>query len=201
MRVDPDGTTRRVEVPVELPEGVSYEGIFGSGDEADGSVTLGGAPRQTAGTGARVSGGFNAPASAPPPTAPVPSGNTSASEADLRQLRVDRERTEEAAPEPEDALQVVPRLEVVRADGLDEEAIAELAQYLQNAAIAPNVEGEMVLELRFRNGRTDKVLLDDVASALTDVDVLNELKRLLLSWQPPASVGNKLTITVRVRKL
>ncbi|MEB3232246.1 MAG: VIT domain-containing protein, partial [Leptolyngbyaceae bacterium] len=33
VRVDPDGTRRTVEVPVELPEGVSYEGIFGASDE------------------------------------------------------------------------------------------------------------------------------------------------------------------------
>ncbi|MGD9851041.1 MAG: VIT and VWA domain-containing protein [Nitrospirales bacterium] len=31
------GQPRRVDVPVELPEGVSYEGIFGSGDEQVGS--------------------------------------------------------------------------------------------------------------------------------------------------------------------
>ncbi len=31
------GQPRRVEVPVELPDGVSYEGIFGSGDEHAGS--------------------------------------------------------------------------------------------------------------------------------------------------------------------
>jgi Ca-activated chloride channel family protein len=32
------GQPRRIEVPVELPEGVSYEGIFGSADEQAGSV-------------------------------------------------------------------------------------------------------------------------------------------------------------------
>ncbi|MEG4066537.1 VIT domain-containing protein [Microcoleus sp. Pol11C2] len=31
VRVEPDGTRRRVQVPVELPQGVSYEGIFESG--------------------------------------------------------------------------------------------------------------------------------------------------------------------------
>ena len=94
-------------------------------------------------------------------------------------------------PEPSADERALPRLEVVRADGLDEEAIANLTQYLQNAAIAPDVEGEMVLELHFRDGRTDKVLLDDVESTLTDIDVLNELKRLFLSWQPlPALATN-----------
>ena len=30
VRVEPDGSSRRVQVPVELPQGVSYEGIFSS---------------------------------------------------------------------------------------------------------------------------------------------------------------------------
>ncbi|MEG4243070.1 VIT domain-containing protein [Microcoleus sp. MON2_D6] len=33
VRVEPDGSRRRVQVPVELPQGVSYEGIFESGGE------------------------------------------------------------------------------------------------------------------------------------------------------------------------
>ena len=168
VRVDPDGTTRRVEVPVELPEGVSYEGIFGTeANEIDGfGATRGGTTS-------------NAPLFSPPDNSPVVSAE---------------------APEPRDE-RALPRLEVVRADGLDEEAIANLTQYLQNAAIAPDVEGEMALEIRFRNGRAKKVLLNDEESALTDADVLNELKRLLLSWQPPTSVGNKVEIVIRIRKL
>jgi len=33
LMITEGGQPRRIEVPVELPEGVSYEGIFGSGDE------------------------------------------------------------------------------------------------------------------------------------------------------------------------
>ena len=142
VRVDPDGNTRRVEVPVELPDGVSYEGIFGGApSEADSSLLLG-APRQSANTGAsaRASGGLNQPASAPPPV-PAPLAE------DRAKIRRDVESTEEAeeipAREPEVAPQQLPRLEILRADGLDEEAIANLTQYLQNVAIAPDVEGEM----------------------------------------------------------
>jgi Ca-activated chloride channel homolog len=32
VRIEPDGTRRRVQVPVELPQGVSYEGVFESED-------------------------------------------------------------------------------------------------------------------------------------------------------------------------
>ncbi|MEG4006200.1 VIT domain-containing protein [Microcoleus sp. Pol11C1] len=44
VRVEPDGTRRRVQVPVELPQGVSYEGIFES--EA-AEPTRGGSPSIT----------------------------------------------------------------------------------------------------------------------------------------------------------
>lgn len=46
VRVEPDGSRRRVQVPVELPQGVSYEGIF----ESDGAIgpTRGGARSVTA---------------------------------------------------------------------------------------------------------------------------------------------------------
>jgi len=37
------GQPRRIDVPVEIPEGVSYEGIFGSGGEAKGPIPLMGA--------------------------------------------------------------------------------------------------------------------------------------------------------------
>lgn len=46
VRVEPDGSRRRVQVPVELPQGVSYEGIFES-EEAIGP-TRGGARSVTA---------------------------------------------------------------------------------------------------------------------------------------------------------
>ncbi len=35
VRVDPDGTRRRVQVPVELPQGVSYEGVFDREEAAE----------------------------------------------------------------------------------------------------------------------------------------------------------------------
>lgn len=37
LTITEGGQPRRIEVPVELPEGVNYEGIFGSGDEHAGS--------------------------------------------------------------------------------------------------------------------------------------------------------------------
>lgn len=61
VRVDPDGTRRRVEVPVDMPEGVSYDGIFG-GEEADST------------RGSRGGGGYVTLQQQPMPTAPAPRG-------------------------------------------------------------------------------------------------------------------------------
>ncbi|MEG4105045.1 VIT domain-containing protein [Microcoleus sp. S13_C5] len=60
VRVEPDGTRRRVQVPVELPQGVSYEGIF----ESEGA-------EQTRGGSGRVTSTRNsAPVSPAPAMAP-----------------------------------------------------------------------------------------------------------------------------------
>ncbi len=56
VRVEPDGSRRRVQVPVELPQGVSYEGIFESG----------GAERTRGGTRSVTSTGNSAPVSPAP---------------------------------------------------------------------------------------------------------------------------------------
>ncbi len=38
VRIDPDGEHRTVRIPVELPEGVSYDGIYGSQPQPDGML-------------------------------------------------------------------------------------------------------------------------------------------------------------------
>ena len=81
--VTKDGKPVRVEVPVEMPEGVSYEGVFGEGQTQ--SVAVNGltmfsmlqvAPGATAKNRAKAGGGFGAGAvgGIPGPTSPPPTG-------------------------------------------------------------------------------------------------------------------------------
>jgi Ca-activated chloride channel family protein len=77
MTVTTGGEPRRIEVPVEMPEGVSYEGVFGESDAlvasrlAPASVAAGrirGAGGGTgAGVGSGIGGGVFRSAKAPPP--------------------------------------------------------------------------------------------------------------------------------------
>ena len=68
------GKPRRVDVPVEMPHGVSYDGVFGSGREADQQIMTAVAPAQmraqanTGFVGGAIGYGAGSP---PPPSSPV----------------------------------------------------------------------------------------------------------------------------------
>lgn len=178
VRVSPDGTRQRVQVPVELPEGVSYEGIFGPA--ADEERSSGAASRM-------------APASAVRPlSAPPPAGVTYSSPAP--------EPAKPAEPTPaRTEAQAAGRIEIISADGLEGSAIAGLAQYLQSVNLPQGVSGEIVLEFPVRNRRVGRIVLDDKASTLQDAAVLDPIKRALSRWGAPNSVTGTIRLKLRIR--
>ncbi|MBK4728939.1 after-VIT domain-containing protein [Oxynema sp. CENA135] len=176
VRVDPDGTTRRVEVPVELPEGVSYEGIFG---DVDDRVQF---------------------APAPPPTgamsAPSPAGMATRRAGGGVRLQQVEEEVDLATPEP----MAGDRIEVLEAEGLDEAAIADLERYLAQHNFDPGLSGEVVWELKVENGRVVRVIFDDRASALPDRLAITSLRRSLSRWVVPNGFSGDVRLKLRVNK-
>ncbi|WP_204102466.1 MULTISPECIES: VIT domain-containing protein [Spirulina sp. CCY15215] len=205
IRVDPDGTRRRVDVPVELPEGVSFEGIFGDSGEKLNDTYGGFTSRGT-------------PASAvPPPSVSAPSGRTlggvnrPSPSPQYRQNRRDREQNQPVDPaliidgtpsqQPQETEEqaIVLSLEVIEANGFDRATIDALNQYLHNISIPNGVRGELIFELRLRNGRIELAILDDVASTVTEKTLINEIRRRLLTWSPPQGISGTYAIKLRVR--
>ncbi len=181
VRVDPDGTTRRVQVPVELPEGVSYDGIFGVDSEAD------------AATGNQ---GRTASASPPPPpsTAPVQlSGDSRQGPGAVQPLRL-----EDASPR-ESVSPVSRRIQVIDAEDLDAEAIADLEVLLTEVTLSPGLTGEMVWEIVVRQGQVVRVMLDDRASTLSDQEAIDKIRQTLQRWQSPQSLSGNLRIKLQVQ--
>jgi len=184
VRVNPDGTRQRVQVPVELPQGVSYEGIFGreEGVSPGGNLPLAASPRTRAAGGSR-SGDFSTtnrlqgqsifPLSPPPPQ-PV------------RGL-------------DGDVTQSTSRIEVISADGLDANAIASITQKLQNVNTPNNISGEIVLELSLQNGRVRRVILDDRASTVKEQKVIEQIRRSLLTWQAPQAINSTIRLRLRIK--
>ena len=204
VRVDPDGTRRTVQVPVELPEGVSYEGIFGD-EEAEvaalrsaafgssavrpsvaprlqgGSSSriiaapkLGGSPGSVTAPGSTVNGASNAPVPAPPTKPNVADSDDTAT-----------------------TLNAFMGWKVTQADGLDGAAIAALEKHLSTAAIpSPGVnhDDEIVFEVQLRNGRAQLVLLDTKASRISNNAVVAPIRQLLKIWQAPVGLNGKVRL-------
>ncbi len=193
VRVDPDGTRRTVQVPVELPEGVSYEGIFGD-DQAAGFANAAGnmrtsarlmAPSQMMGQ-PRVFGG-NASLPKRPPVAPLPVVKPVPTAADR-------------AAEPEVAeLAIVSKVTVARAEGLDAGAIASLEKHLKSLKLSGNAAGELVFELRVRRGRVQLVALDEAGSSVGDAQAVNLVRETLKRWRPDAGLTAKVRLVLQVQ--
>jgi Ca-activated chloride channel homolog len=181
IRVDPDGTTRRVQVPVELPEGVSYEGIFGVESEAD-MATL---------TRSQMSGAYPPPS---PSAAPVRVGGGSGRASSGIQPLSESYGLEGIMPFPDSD-----RIQIMDADELDAEAIADLEELFQFVSLSPGVSGEVVWEIVVRQGRVVRVMLDDRASTLTDQPAINLIRQTLQRWQPPQSLSGTLRIKLQVQ--
>lgn len=188
VRVDPDGTRRTVQVPVELPEGVSYEGIFGS-EEAVRSRAM--------------------PQAAYAPMAPVmrhqmpmtgiPSSNRASNLPDTSRPTAPSPPLWEADESTVgSAAQAEPAIRVLRADGLDAAAIAALTRHLETLTVPANLTGDMTLELVIRNGRVSQVRLDDQQSTLRDAAFFATLQQHLRRWQVPRTVSGTVRIVVQV---
>ncbi|MBD2099188.1 after-VIT domain-containing protein [Trichocoleus sp. FACHB-591] len=181
VRVNPDGTRQRVQVPVEMPEGVSYEGVFGNAQDAamgSGAAVPMPAMAPSRSLAGRPVGSNNQAATASPPVA---------------KTRVAAE-AEAIAPVPNNS-----RLQVVSITGLDPAQMPMLTQYLQRLNLPTGFNGDVVLEFSVQNGRVGRILLDDKTSTLKEAVVVNVIKRSLQGWQPSQGVTGKVRVTLRLR--
>ncbi|MDZ8104527.1 MAG: after-VIT domain-containing protein [Nostoc sp. DedQUE12a] len=173
VRVEPGSEYVSMHMPVEMPEAVSYEGVFGS-------PPVGAIRRQ-----------ITFPmAAAPAPAEDVPDF--------LRQRRRGSKREELALPSPKIAAPIPHQLEVVKATGLDETAIAGLTQHLEQINLPPGFSGEIVFEFTIKKGRVTGIMLDEEASTQKDAAVVEKIKRSLLLWILPTSTTAKVVLTLRI---
>ncbi|WP_445636071.1 Trypsin [Nostoc sp. DSM 114161] len=172
VRVEPGSEYVSMQMPVEMPEAVSYEAVFGS-------PPAGAVARQIA---------FSM-AAAPAP-ADVPDF--------LKQRGRWTKREELAPPSPKVAAPIFHQLEVVSATGLDEAAIANLTQHLELINLPPGFSGEIVFEFTVKNGRVGGIMLDEQASTQKDAAVVENIKRSLLLWIVPTSTTAKVVLTLRI---
>ncbi|WP_334982743.1 after-VIT domain-containing protein [Nostoc sp.] len=181
VRVEPRSEYLSMQVPVEMPEAVSYQGVFGN-------ASAGGfAPQMK----------LSAPASAEAPDflRQKRSPQSPAAKEVETSLSFDLEDIEQ--DEISDAA-INHQLEVINVTGLDEAAITNLTQHLQQLNFPSGFNGKIVFEFTVNKGRVERVMLDEEASTLKDPVVVEKIKRSLLLWRVSPSTTGKVILTLHL---
>lgn len=178
MRVEPNSQSMSVQVPVEMPEAV-----FGA---SPGLMTR----RQVS----RVP----LAAMAAPVDYPEMS-REGACQADLGLINPSLMQMDvPSSPAYRAQSLQTSRIEIVRCEGLSAEWVAQLTQRLQNLSLSNGVKGELVLEFSVQNGRVKALIVDDTLSTIQDIQMIDEIKRSLLTWQPSTTLNTKVILTLRL---
>jgi Ca-activated chloride channel homolog len=177
VRVNPDGRSERIQVPVEIPQGVSYPGIFGT--DKNTPITTGLVPPQAVPVPSRVI--------QPYLNRPSQEAKIDAQDGTLMTIK--------PATEPN------PRIQSISVTGASGVANADLeqaiAKHLQSLSL-PKGSGVVILEFSIVRGRVGQIILDDLASTLTDRALVELIKRSLLTWAVPAGTQGKIRLTLQI---
>ncbi|MBD2301624.1 VIT domain-containing protein [Nostoc sp. FACHB-190] len=195
VRVDSRQGSVSVQVPVEMAEGISYQGIFGSAVTAATSAMerrpISAAPEFLQRKRSLASPG----APGVLRSSPVPSPKMSRYEEQYHFADESLEDEEtflgNIAP--------VEHLEVVSVTGLNEQMIALLTQYLESIPLHTAYSGDLVFELQINKGRVRQVLLDEQTSTFKEQSVIDIIRRSLVSWRIPQLLTATVSITLRLQ--
>jgi Ca-activated chloride channel homolog len=167
IRVNPNGESITVEVPVEMPEGIQSQGIFASNQtqEMERGITM---PRGIMSNVTRsmpttgVISKMRMVGASPAPAAMAPEWESSLDEDfSLEEFTI----------------------EIISATDLDQTLINDLAKHLQKLTLPSGFSGEMVFEFLLFSGRVAKIMFDEDASNLKDGDVIDIIKLGLATWR------------------
>jgi Ca-activated chloride channel homolog len=186
VRVEPDGSSRRVQVPVELPQGVSYEGIFES-------------PRaESTRGGTRNFRGINSPL----PMSPAPAAARQRSYEELQPQEPKASRLQVVSAEGLDAMTQAALTQYLQSvtlpAGVSGETVWELSvQDGRVARVAILFVDEPPVGAGFPSDRFANAN-DSQTSTLQATDAIETLKAALNSWQPPAGFKGTLRLKLRI---
>ncbi len=199
VRVNPQEESISMEVPVEMPEAVSYKGVVG---ELVADVKLMAATPQAAPVmdfmHEERARGITIDSSAEEVQFLTRSINPPAK----KPKKAKKSRKKTAFGNEEVALgtnaPAYSQLEILEITGLDATATVHLTEYLQQLNLPKGFTGEIVFEFTVNQGRVRRVMLDEEASTLTEAVVVEMIKKSLLSWVIFPSVKGNVMLKLRI---
>ena len=214
IRVNPEQESISIQVPVEMPEAVSYKGIFGQntyfasapGAEVRGITFHSPSPSYDVDEenvlcdmdmGMRRSPS-PVPAFAPSPASPPPK-SIFKKIADTF-LHIDEEKSDISVEKESNKSAEIEnlQLEVISVTGLDETVKDAFTQHLQKIQLPAGFSGEIVLEFSIEKGRVGRIILDDAVSTLDAPEIVEAIKRYILIWQGFQNIISKVKLSLRI---
>ncbi|MFN9860274.1 MAG: after-VIT domain-containing protein, partial [Pseudanabaena sp.] len=190
VRVDPKGGKVTVQVPVLIPEGVSYDGIFG-GDPNQSAKPAPSAVYQSSPTNAPMLRSRR-----------VGSGNINTAEASKDANvsgRTDLGTFTDKTVNYQVSNSQVQVVSITGLTGVDlVTAQKAIEQQLRSLQVPAGFNGIVVLEMPIQNGRLTRFVLDDVTSSLKEQNLVELLKRSLQNVVLPASAQATMRLTLQV---
>jgi len=177
VRVDPESKSVSMQVPVEMPQGVSYQRVFGGANLARTQP---------------LSAKFRVQSSA----APTFFESYAAPEQECLLEAAITLSNPLSSPRP---VRSNSQLQVVIVTGLDQAAVADLTRHLQQLKFPSGFSGEIVFEFVVGKGRVGRIVLDEEASTLKESGVIKRIKRSLISWRVPQSATGTVRLTLRIQ--
>ncbi|MBZ8180914.1 VIT domain-containing protein [Oscillatoria salina] len=190
VRVEPGGEYISADVPIEMPQGVSYQGVFGGAAPMSG-MRMRRSFAQNKSYSAQAISGFAAPESAL--FAEEAEDVSFAAPGMMADSSSTAEMCENEAIAPEFLA-----IEVVSVTGLDAAATAALTKHLQEVELPAGFSGEVVFEFTINKGRVLRLMLDEEKSTLTDGKIIYQIRISLLAWHPTQSASGTVSLTLRV---
>ncbi|ERT04851.1 von Willebrand factor type A domain protein [Lyngbya aestuarii BL J] len=205
VRVDPDGKTISVEVPLEMPEGVSYRRTVGAARSMPVPKMMARSVSRSIArepvdyeeeTDFSTYADFSSfdsmmmPAAASAPSAPTLDRSSNF-------MTQERERGVEESVS-DSSFATYSSIEILETTGLEEAETESLKQHLTTLKISTKSQGELVFELQVKKGRVQQVVLDEKASTLNHKILIKRIVQHLKSWKVPSSVSEQIVIKLRI---
>jgi Ca-activated chloride channel family protein len=217
VRVDPEDKHISMQVPVEMPEGVSYQGISGRANV----TTLHAAAPSSAAWGFKSSmpaqlsssGGY-AQASDNYSEGLIDAYDVTLIDPSMVDEDVEASESKQECFTMQCPANLTPslrqysaakptplpcQLQVLSATGLDQAAIASLIEHLQHWHLPSGLSGEIVFEFPVRKSRVVRVVFDEDTSTFKETQVIEIIKRSLQAWRVPQSVTGTVRLTLRIQ--
>ncbi|NEP12076.1 MAG: after-VIT domain-containing protein [Symploca sp. SIO2C1] len=191
-----------MQVPVEMPEGVRRQGIFGSAAYSAQFPIIRSKLRSSTARSQNYSASSGKLLKEYSSLTPIVVGGETLALPGTGKCRLlSRFLGSKTKPQIKSEIKAGKcRVQVISAIGLDETAIAALKQHLQQLQLnlLSKFSGKIVFEFRVRNCRVGRVVLDDKASTLQETAVIDLIKRSLSSWRVPQSLPSTVRLTLHI---